>query len=202
MFCLLLPTFKWIQAFFFQVKNSVTYTLIYHCFQCPPDFQILLVSCYFLLLTLAFKLWLLVPTSPYPSLTLDRRPFQEFQLLSPKSNPDSHVTHSVFIKSCLCKILRHYDALDGVTVDSSLSFPGCHWLPICVISPFKMPLQFVFSLLFPLPGRRRAGSVALTGVWNCSKSELEGRLGILLFQVRNLGPREEQGLTQDHTARR
>lgn len=43
--------------------------------------------------------------------------------------------------------------------------------------------------------------MALTGIWNYSKSEWEGHVGILFFQVRNPSPREEQGLTQDHTAK-
>lgn len=109
---------------------------------------------------------------------------------------------SFHICKILCKILRHYDIISGVVVDAPSSFLACHWLPICMTSRFRTPLQFVFSLLFPWPGRRRARCVALTGVWNGDMSELEGSLGILFCQVRSLSPREEQCLTQDHTARR
>lgn len=41
--------------------------------------------------------------------------------------------------------------------------------------------------------------MALIGVWNCNMSELEGNVGTLFFQVRDLSPREEQCLTGSHS---
>lgn len=112
------------------------------------------------------------------------------------------MTRSTSVKFYIPKILRlMMDAADGVTVESSLSFLGCHPVPICVISQVKMPLQFVFSLLFPLPGRQRAASVALPGIWNWSKSELDGRAGIV-FPGEGPEPQRGAGSHQVRPARR
>ena len=73
-FCPHLSGFK----IFFQVKITVTYALIYHCFQWLLDFQILLFSCCFFLLLLALKVWLLASPSSIPPLTLDSIIFKNF----------------------------------------------------------------------------------------------------------------------------
>ena len=104
LFCLSQPTFKWIQDFFFQVKITVTYALIYLCFQWLLDFQILIFSCYFFLLLLALKVWLLASPSSIPPLTLDSIIFKSF-ISFPKSNSEFDVNHSTHVKLYDCKSL-------------------------------------------------------------------------------------------------
>ena len=104
-FVSLSPHLSGFKIFFFQVKITVTYALIYLCFQWLLDFQILIFSCYFFLLLLALKVWLLASPSSIPPLTLDSIIFKSF-ISFPKSNSEFDVNHSTSVKLYDCKILR------------------------------------------------------------------------------------------------
>ena len=91
-----------------------------------------------------------------------------------KSNPGVAVNHSAIVKfsvlkilclqnSVFVKVLRHHGAIRGATADSSLSSPGCQWLPVWFLV-LKCLSNWYFLCCFHCQGGRGLA------VWPCQAS--------------------------------